>query len=87
MKQRRSVDIRHGIADTLTSGASLPVRSLAYGTNLTSRTVLATLAEDGPTRLTALAVGSGVSQPALPLIEQLTRESAQQPRSPSPSAR
>jgi hypothetical protein len=87
MEQRRRVDIRHGIADTLTSGASLPVRSLAYGTNLTSRTVLATLAEDSPTRLTALAVGSGVSQHALPLIEQLTRESAQQLRSQSPSAR
>jgi DNA-binding MarR family transcriptional regulator len=134
------------------------VRYLAYGTSLTSRTVLATLAEDGPTRLTALAAGIGVSQPAmtqcvgrmereglvvrlidpddaratlvdltdagralrkellesihdrlaelldtlsphdeatlgmamrvaLPLIEQLTREAAQQPRSLSPSAR
>jgi hypothetical protein len=111
MEQRRSVDIRHGIADTLTSGASLPVRSLAYRTNLTSRTVLATLPEDGPARLTALTVGTGVSQPAktrsvgrtlsrhddaalgmamraaLPLIEQLTRETAEQPRSQSRSAR
>ena len=94
MWQRRSADIRHRIAGTLTS-----------------RTVLATLAADGPTRLTALAVGTGVSQSpkthgvgrtlsrhdeaalgmamraALPLIEQLTSESAQQPRSMSPSAR
>jgi DNA-binding MarR family transcriptional regulator len=59
------VDTRHGIADTLTSGASLLVRYLAYGTSLTSRTVLATLAEDGRTRLTALAAGTGVSQPAM----------------------
>jgi DNA-binding MarR family transcriptional regulator len=158
MDQRPSVDIRHGIADTLSSGGSLLVRYLAYGTSLTSRTVLATLAEDGPTRLTALAAGIGVSQPAmtqcvgrmereglvvrlidpddaratlvdltdagralrkellesihdrlaglldtlsphdeatlgmamrvaLPLIEQLTREAAQQPRCLSPSAR
>jgi DNA-binding MarR family transcriptional regulator len=158
MEQRRSVDIRHGIADTLTSGASLLVRYLADGTSPTSQTVLATLAEDGPTQLTALAAGTGVSQPAmtqcvgrmereglvvrlidpedaratlveltdagravrkellesihdrlaelldtlsphdeatlgtamrvaLPLIEQLTREAAQQPRSLSPSAR
>jgi DNA-binding MarR family transcriptional regulator len=158
MEQRRSVDLRHGIADTLTSGASLLVRYLAYGTSPTSQTVLATLAEDGPTQLTALAAGTGVSQPAmtqcvgrmereglvvrlidpedaratlveltdagrarrkellesihdrlaklldtlsphdeatlgtamrvaLPLIEQLTREAAQQPRSLSPSAR
>jgi hypothetical protein len=87
MEQRRSVDVRHGIADTLTSGASLPVRSLAYRTNPTSRMVLATLPEDGPTRLTALTVGTGVRQPALPLIEQLTRETAEQPRSQSRSAR
>jgi DNA-binding MarR family transcriptional regulator len=65
MEQRRSVDIRHGIADTLTSGASLLVRYLADGTSPTSQTVLATLAEDGPTQLTALAAGTGVSQPAM----------------------
>jgi hypothetical protein len=111
MWQRRSADIRHRIAGTLTSGASLLVGYLAYRTSLTSQTVLATLAEDGATRLTALAVGTGVSQPAkthsvgrtlsrhdeaalgmamraaLPLIEEPTSESAQQPRSLSPSAR
>lgn len=65
MEKRRSVDTRHGIADTLTSGASLLVRYLAYGISLTSRTVLATLAEDGRTRLTALAAGTGVSQPPM----------------------
>jgi hypothetical protein len=64
MWQRRSAEIRHRIAGSLTSGASLLVGYLVYGTSLTSRTVLATLAEDGPTRLTALAVGTGVSQPA-----------------------
>src|SRR6478735_8665124 len=56
MEQGRSMDTRHGIADTLISGASLLVGYLPYGISLTSPTVLATLAEDGPTRLTALAV-------------------------------
>jgi len=159
MEQGRSMDTRHGIADTLISGASLLVGYLPYGISLTSPTALATLAEDGPTRLTALAAGTGVSQPAmtqcagrmerddlavrlidpegardtgrchrrragtalckellesirdrlaellatlspqgeatlgmamrvaLPLVEQLTREAAQQPRSLPPSAR
>ena len=41
------------------------VRHLARGTSLTYRTVLATLAEDGPTRLTALAAATGVTQPAM----------------------
>ena len=65
MEQGRSMDTRHGIADTLISGASLLVGYLPYGISLTSPTVLATLAEDGPTRLTALAAGTGVSQPAM----------------------
>jgi len=65
MEQNRSVVIRHGIADTLTRGASLLVRYLSHGTSLTSRTVLGTLAEDGPTRLTALTAATGVSQPAM----------------------
>jgi DNA-binding MarR family transcriptional regulator len=41
------------------------VRPLVRGTSLTYRTVLATLAEDGPTRLTALAAATGVTQPAM----------------------
>ena len=48
-----------------TVAASLLVRHLARGASLTIRTVLATLAEDGPTRLTALAAATGVSQPAM----------------------
>jgi DNA-binding MarR family transcriptional regulator len=41
------------------------VRHLARGTSLTHRTVLATLVEDGPTRLTALAAATAVTQPAM----------------------
>ena len=65
----------HIIVDTLTDGASLLVRYLAHGASLTSRTVLATLAEDGPTRLTALAATTGVSQPAMTqLVGRMERE-------------
>jgi DNA-binding MarR family transcriptional regulator len=65
MEHHRREDIWHDIADALTRGTSLLVRYLARGTNLTFRIVLATLAQDGPTRLTALAVATGVSQPAM----------------------
>ena len=57
--------IRQGIAEALDRGASLLVRHLAQGASLTIRAVLATLADDGPTRLTALAAATGVSQPAM----------------------
>ena len=63
--EARDVEIRQGIADALLLGASLLVRRLARGANLTIRMVLATLAEDGPTRLTVLAAATGVSQPAM----------------------
>jgi DNA-binding MarR family transcriptional regulator len=65
MEQDRGSEIRDDIAEALARGASLVVRHLARGTSLTYRTVLATLAEDGPTRLTALAAATGVTQPAM----------------------
>ncbi|MFZ0906026.1 MAG: MarR family transcriptional regulator [Mycobacterium sp.] len=53
----------------------LLVRHLARGSSLAPRTVLATLEEDGPTRLTALAAPSGVSQPAMTqLVGRLERD-------------
>jgi DNA-binding MarR family transcriptional regulator len=65
MGHDRDANMRVCIADTLNRGASLLVRHVARGASLTSRTVLATLDEDGPTRLTALAAATGVSQPAM----------------------
>ena len=73
--EARDVEIREGIAVALDRGASLLVRHLARGASITSRTVLATLAEDGPTRLTALAAATGVSQPAMTqLVGRMERE-------------
>ena len=54
-QQDRSEDTRHNIADGLTCVSSLVVRYLTRGPGLTSRTVMASLAENGPIRLTALA--------------------------------
>jgi DNA-binding MarR family transcriptional regulator len=65
MKPDRDSKIRDDIAESLARGGSLVVRHLARGTSLTYRTVLATLVEDGPTRLTALAAATGVTQPAM----------------------
>jgi len=59
------VDIRRGIAEALEVGAALLVRQLAWGTSLTGRAVLASLDDDSPVRLTALATANGVSQPAM----------------------
>jgi DNA-binding MarR family transcriptional regulator len=68
-------EIAIGIAETLTVGASLLVRHLAPGTSLTVRTVLATLAEEGPYRLTALATATGIAQPAMTqLVGRLERQ-------------
>jgi DNA-binding MarR family transcriptional regulator len=64
-QQRRGSKTREDIAEGLYRGSKLLVRHLARGTSLAHRTVLATLEEDGPTRLTALATASGVSQPAM----------------------
>ena len=65
MEQKHSVDTRHGIADALIRGVSLLVGYSAQDCSLTCRTVLAMLAEDGPTRLTTLVAGTGVSQPSM----------------------
>jgi DNA-binding MarR family transcriptional regulator len=75
MDQDRGVDIREGIADTLSLGASLLIRHVARGASLTSRIVLATLGDHGPTRLTALAAATGASQPSMTqLVGRLERE-------------
>jgi|SRR5258705_8605093 DNA-binding MarR family transcriptional regulator len=74
-QQDRSEDTRHNIADGLTCVSSLVVRYLTRGPGLTSRTVMASLAEDGPIRLTALAAASGVSQPAMTqCVDRMQRE-------------
>ena len=75
MERKRNADIRHGIAAALEVGAALLVRQLAWGTSLTCRSVLATLGDDSPVRLTTLAAGTGVSQPAMTqLVRRLERE-------------
>jgi DNA-binding MarR family transcriptional regulator len=75
MERDRDPEIRECIAEALDLGATLCVRYLARGTSLTSRAVLATLHDDGPERLTALAAAAGVSQPAMTqLVGRLERE-------------
>jgi DNA-binding MarR family transcriptional regulator len=75
MEEDGSVDIRRGIAEALEAGAALLVRQLAWGTSLTGRAVLASLDDDSPVRLTALATANGVSQPAMTqLVSRLERE-------------
>ena len=64
MEIKLGSDIAAGITEALTVGATLMVRHLPWGTSLTSRTVLAALAEEGPSRLTALATEPGC-QPAM----------------------
>jgi DNA-binding MarR family transcriptional regulator len=74
-QQHGGSKIREDIAEGLYRGAMLLVRYLAQGTSLAHRTVLATLEEDGPTRLTALALANGVSQPAMTqLVGRLERD-------------
>jgi DNA-binding MarR family transcriptional regulator len=75
MKRERGSDIGVGIAEALSVGTTLMVRHLARGTSLTSRNVLAALATDGPSRLTALAAATGIAQPAMTqLVGRLERE-------------
>jgi DNA-binding MarR family transcriptional regulator len=70
-----SSDIAGGIAEALRVGASVMIRHLARGTSLTSRNVLAALAVEGPSRLTALATATGIAQPAMTqLVGRLERE-------------
>ena len=75
MERELSSDIAGGIAEALRVGASVMIRHLARGTSLTSRNVLAALAAEGPSRLTALATATGIAQPAMTqLVGRLERE-------------
>jgi DNA-binding MarR family transcriptional regulator len=75
MKKEPGSDIAGGIAEALRVGASVMVRHLARGTSLTSRNVLAALAAEGSSRLTALATATGIAQPAMTqLVGRLERE-------------
>ena len=76
MEQELGSDTAVGIAEALRVGASLMVRHVARGSSsLTSRNVLAALAEDGPSRLTSLATTTGIAQPAMTqLVGRLERE-------------
>ena len=75
MKKQLGSDIAGGIAEALRVGASVMIRHLARGTSLTSRNVLAALAVEGPSRLTALATATGIAQPAMTqLVGRLERE-------------
>src|SRR5271170_3311990 len=75
MEMKPESDIAEGIAEALKVGATLGVRHLARGTSLTSRNVLAALAVEGPSRLTALATATGIAQPAMTqLVGRMERE-------------
>ena len=75
METELGSDIAGGIAEALRVAASVMVRHLARGTSLTSRNVLAALAAEGPSRLTALATATGIAQPAMTqLVGRLERE-------------
>ena len=75
MENELSSDIAGGIAEALRVGASVMIRHLARGTSLTSRNVLAALAAEGPSRLTALATATGIAQPAMTqLVGRLERD-------------
>jgi DNA-binding MarR family transcriptional regulator len=77
MERELGSEIAVGITETLTVGATLMVRHLARaeGNSLTSRNVLAALAADGPSRLTALAMATGIAQPAMTqLVGRMERE-------------
>ena len=68
-------DIAEGIAEALRVGATLMLRHLARGASPTSINVLAALAVDGPSRLTALATATGIAQPAMTqLVGRMDRE-------------
>src|SRR6202021_3282827 len=75
MEKELSSDIAGGVAEALRVGASVMIPHLARGTSLTSRNVLAALAVDGPSRLTALATATGIAQPPMAqLVGRLERE-------------
>jgi len=75
MEKELGSDIGVGIAEALRVGTTVMVRHLARGTSLTSRNVLAALATEGPSRLTALATATGIAQPAMTqLVGRMDRE-------------
>ena len=75
MEKELGSDIAVGIAEALRVGTTVMVRHLARGTSLTSRNVLAALATEGPSRLTALATATGIAQPAMTqLVGRMERE-------------
>jgi DNA-binding MarR family transcriptional regulator len=75
MKTELGPDTAVGIAEALRVATTLMVRHLARGPSLTSRNVLAALAAEGPSRLTALAAATGIAQPAMTqLVGRLQRE-------------
>jgi DNA-binding MarR family transcriptional regulator len=77
MRRERGSEIREDIAAALDLGAALLSRRVAQGRGLSlaARGVLGSLEEAGPTRLTALAAASDVSQPAMTqLVGRLERD-------------
>jgi DNA-binding MarR family transcriptional regulator len=75
MEKDLGSDVAVGIAEALRVGSSVMIRHLARGSSLTSRNVLAALATEGPSRLTALAAATGIAQPAMTqLVGRLERD-------------
>jgi DNA-binding MarR family transcriptional regulator len=78
MKRQYRADLRDDIANALHLCAVLVTRHLAgssTGLSLSARAALATLADDGPTRLTGLATAGGITQPAMTqLVGRLERD-------------
>jgi DNA-binding MarR family transcriptional regulator len=75
MEKEPDSGIAEGIAEALRVGTTLMVRHLARGASVTSRNTLAALAAEGPSRLTALATGTGIAQPAMTqLVGRMERE-------------
>jgi DNA-binding MarR family transcriptional regulator len=77
MQPKHRFDPRDDIAEALEISAGLLARHLGGSEkfSLTARAVLATLADDGATRLTALAASGGTSQPAMTqLVGRLERD-------------
>jgi DNA-binding MarR family transcriptional regulator len=75
MEKERDSDIAEGIAEALRVGTTLMVRHLARGASITLRNVMAALAAEGPSRLTALAAATGIAQPAMTqLVGRMERE-------------
>jgi DNA-binding MarR family transcriptional regulator len=75
METELGSDIAVGIAEGVRVGTMLMVRHLARGASATSRNVLAALFTEGPSRLTALAMATGIAQPAMTqLVGRMERE-------------